>query len=285
MAKIIRLPIDTSDLLALTPLLLKFIGEYCANNFDEVSAYRKTWPQKAREMSSAEIRLDALNVLNQREVKIAVQRFVDSILSPYRDRLEHQLFDMYRQRAFYDPADFFNSDGSPKKLDQIDKEKRVVLDNLLSDLKGKDANAWLLNYKLADRMQAAKALQDIMGKSLELNEQAEELQDTSRSRIRDIVSGALTAIEMKEKNTKEKKAKEEAQPAEYEDVYTSPALEAPDYDAEIPVSPIVNKAREFAIKNNAGINVESDPLVKQAKELARRPQGIDSNTLKGMLDG
>jgi hypothetical protein len=284
-AKPIKLPIDVSDLLGLTPILLRFIGEYCSNNFDEVAAFRKVWPSKAKDMSSAEIRLESLNVLNHREVKIAVQRFVDSILSPYKDRIEHQLFNLYRQRAFYDPAEFFNPDGSPKKLDQIDKEKRLVLDSVTGDLKGKDANAWLVNYKLADRMQAAKSLQDLMGKSLDLIEQKDIVNDDSRKRVQDIMSGAMAGIRaMKqiEKEEQEKKASPvvENAMAEYDIEPDDPAqIEAPAID------PILMKAREIASKQQGGIGVDAHPLVKQAEALVKDKRQNQLDMLKGALGG
>jgi hypothetical protein len=279
MAKPPKLPFDVSDLLSLTPAHLRFIGEYCANNFDESTAFRKAYYQKARDLSEPEVRLEALTVLNNREVKVAIQRFNDSILGPYRDRMEHQIFEVYRNIAMADPMDFFNEDGSPKKLSQIPKEKRLALVAITSDLKGKDATAWLLNYKLGDRMQALKSLADIMGKSAEITDQVEQVSDDSRKRLSDIMAGVKAGMkltkETEEKEDRIRKAKraEAMKIMRAEDNITD--VEVSDVvriEAPVEQSELIEQAMEYA--NGQGeIGVEEVEILKGYQKFNNRKPG------------
>lgn len=265
MAKQQRLPMDVSDLLSLTPAGLRFIGEYCSSNFDEVYAFRKAYYQKARDLTDPEVRLEALSILNDREIKIAIQRFNDAILGPYRDRMEHQIFQVYRNIAMADPADYFNEDGSPKKLSQIPKDKRLALVAITSDLKGKDATAWLLNYKLGDRMQALKSLADLLGKTNDIEEQAEQVSDDSRKRLSDIMAGVKAGLKLSQENEKKEK-KAESTKSKWGttvtdvEVSTPSAIEAPKEN-----DTLLGQAKRLA-NDAGGLGVEEAEVVENPRK-------------------
>jgi hypothetical protein len=274
MAKAVKLPMDISDLLNLTPALINFIGHYISNNFDETIAFKKAFPAKLKGLSGPEIRLEALSLLNNREVKLAVQRYTESVIAPHRDKLEMQIMEVLRQRSFYDPLDFFHEDGSPRKLSDIDKQKRVVLDNIMNDAKGGRGERDLLNYKLADRMQAIKALNEIINKVDELAVTDNGVTDESRKRIQDVMSGAMLALKANKKSEKkEKKAEEtvEATDVEFEEVEETVEqpkeplqIEQPNVDNH----PLVIKALAIANQQTGGIDAENHPMVKNARKVA-----------------
>jgi hypothetical protein len=258
MAKQIKLPIDISDLV-IPPLELKFIGIYCTHSFDEVTAYRKAFPNRIKGLSEPEVRLEALNLLNKREIKLAVERFVDSVLSPYQEKLDYQLLSVLRTRAFYDVAWYFHEDGTAKKLSEIAPEHRVVIDSVITDMKGKNADVMVTTIKLGDRTQAIKMMQELLRKKDSIEEEAADVSSDSRVRLQDIFRSVEKGIEIANKSNKPKEPiPAEVIPAQVE------------YSSGLEISPIVKKAKELAAKETGGIGIQDHPLVKQAKELAGR---------------
>ena len=276
-----RLPIDTSDLLDLTPTLLKFIGHYCSNNFMEVEAYRKTWPAKAKQMTSQEIRLDSLHILNNRSVKIAVERFVNSVLDPYRDKLEHQVLNVLRSQAFYDIADYFYPDGSVKPLDKIDPDKRNAIESVMRDLKGARGEAELVNYKLADKRSAIKMLTDLLKKDGEGKDAFSAVSEDNRKRVSDIMAGALAGIEAERNSTKPVEPKQantykpESEDVEVveDEIDIDNSNDMKQLEAAVEKTIIVVKAKQIATKETFGMDVENHELVKKAREVARKSLG------------
>jgi hypothetical protein len=265
MARPLKLPIEVSDL-NLAPRELKFIGEYCTSGFNETEAFKKSHYHSG--MSNAEMRLSALEILNKREVKIAVERFVSSVLDPYRDKIEYQILEVLRSRAFYDVSWYYHADGSVKKLDEIDRDARHAIDSILEDYRGKDAQVRLVNYKLADKMQAQKALQELLKK----NQTQEEgvLPEDARKQISEVFAGALAGIAMSQVKTARGAKQEPKQGITHEPLQTIPMdVVEPDTSPEVEASPVVQKAKEFAKKETSGLLVNAHPLVQQARDAVR----------------
>jgi len=276
-----RLPIDVSDLLDLNATLLRFIGHYCVEGFDETTAYKKTYPGKSKEMSSVEIRLEALHILNQRSVKIAVERFVGSVLDPYRDRIEHQFLEVLRNRAFYDPSDYFHPDGSVKSLDEIPREKRHAIDAVMRDFRGAKADAVLVNYKLSDKSQAMKQLTELLRKADGTEEAQLEVAEDHRNQVQSIMAGARAAIEgmkaLAKESPKEKVAEkvapviktvpsfEDDEPLMIEESDSSLAVT---FTVDVENDPMVIKAKELVGRDNSGIGVDTHPMVERARSMA-----------------
>ena len=195
-----NLPVDVSDL-SLSVKEIKFVGSYCANGFDAVAAMKDAGlipPTTPYTMA----RLKGIEISNRPNVRTAVQRFTENVLSPYRDQLRVQTLDMLKARAFYDESIFYHPDGTAKPLDAIPREWRYAIDGVTEDFRGKDANVRTVNYKLADRMSAAKMLQELLKVK---EEESSTLPTDATDRLRSIFNsmakaGAIGAMEaMKQK--------------------------------------------------------------------------------------
>lgn len=269
-----RLPIDVSDL-QLTLQEIKFIGEYCTSNFEEVKAYKRVFKSRLEGLSEPEIRLSAFEVLNKRDVKIAVQRFVDSVLGPAADKLDYQLLHVLRKRAFYDVADFFNKDGTVKRLDQISEEDRVVIDGIEQDLKGKNADAVLTKFKLGDRNAAIKQLVDLLKKKDDAIEEATVATDSQRKMVQEI----FNSIQLEPTSTKgimhdHSNVIVPSMPLDDEEI---------DEQESVPIElepALVTKAKEIVKKRSFGFDddIEDHPLVQQAKEIAKQKEMARGNS-------
>jgi hypothetical protein len=276
-AKLVKLPIDTSDLLDLTPLQTKFIGLYCVEDFDPVSAYKKTYGLRCKDLTETEIRLASMELLNQRSISIAVARFKEQVLAPYRDVIETQILAVLQARAFSKPTDFFNTDGSAKRLDQIDQGKLHAIESITTDFKGKDAQIKVVQYKIADKSMAIKQLVELLKKD-DGPEEISNVSDEARKRVSDIMTGAKFGAKMAKdllkQNEPEKKA--EATKAEYEEAEDAElaqmdadgdsfeAIEAP--EVPIDLDPVVQQAKKIVAQNNAGFVPEGHELIAQARE-------------------
>jgi hypothetical protein len=272
MAKQLKLPINTDDLLDLTPLQTRFIGLYCVEDFDPVSAYKKTFGFRCKEMTDTEIRLASMELLNQRSISIAVARFKEQVLAPYRDTIETQILAVLQARAFSKPTDFFNTDGSVKRLDQIDAGKLHAIESITTDYKGKDAQLKVVQYKIADKSTAIKQLIDLLKKD-DGPEEVSNVSDEARKRVSDIMTGAKMGAKIAKDTIKsmQEKPAEKVVETEYEDVESEEVeddLEDKDVEVEMPVdlSPLVQKAKQIEASSNAGFVPVDSELVKEARE-------------------
>jgi len=155
-----KLHIDFSDL-GLNLKEIRFVGYYCANNFDSISAMHESGLLPTS-VKGASARLRSLELLNRPAIKEAIQRFIDSELEPSRDKFKFQIMTTWSARAFYDISNFYYPNGTVKPLDEIPVEARSAIDRVIKDIKGKDGEYDLVNYQLADRAQAYKILQEVL---------------------------------------------------------------------------------------------------------------------------
>lgn len=258
-----RLPIDVSDL-ELTSKELKFLGEYVTQGYNDVAAYKKFYNTKG--MANSDIKMEALALVNDRRIKLGVQRFVNLTLDPYRDMLEHQVLNILQRRAFYDPSDFYNDDGSVKPLDQIEHDLRKCIDDVKEDWKGKDADRRQVTYTLAKRMEALKMLQALLKEGQAVKEEGSEKE---KAGMRDTVKGILGQLPNILKAARGEDIKEKAQPIALERD-KSPVIDIkvePEIPEGVP-SLIEKKALDITNKANAGFPLD-DPLVAKARQIAR----------------
>jgi len=218
MAKQRELPIDVSDLNELTYHDIKFIAEYCGSgDFDEVKAYKKVFPTQAKSMAHSQIKLEGYKVLNQPQVKMAVQRFIDMVIQPSISKFQMSAFGTLKARMTWKPTDFFNDDHSPKKLSQIPEDKLVCIDNINNDLKGARADNGITNFKLADRMEAYREMQKMFAKAEAVVDTPAAVAEEHRNRVNDIMAGAMAGIEAANRSRikeHEMKQAQRTQPAE-----------------------------------------------------------------------
>jgi hypothetical protein len=271
MPRVTKLPIDVSDL-SLQPNELKFVGTYCTeSNMDEVIAYKKAFPHRVKGLSYSEVRLASLELLNKREIKLAIKRFTDSVLGPWQDKLSHQLLSVLRTRAFFDVSDFFHEDGSPKRLSEIPEELRVVIDGVSQDAKGKNADVFVTMFKLGDRVTAMKMLQELLKKKEEIDENAQEMPSEARQRIRDVFAGLEKGLSIA--NRIKKSAEHEQEMAQIEHNTDDVVDVAVTYDPEIETAPVVKAAKKLANMELSGVGVEKHPEVERARDIVRKMRG------------
>jgi hypothetical protein len=148
------LPIDFHDL-SLNPRELKFVAVYCTNGFDTRHAAQVAgFASKRKEFDG---RLTA-GILNRPGVAEAIRRFMEKMISPYKDRLNMELLEVYYRRATYDIATFYDDHGRILPLNNIPIEWRCCIDGLDTQYYGKDADVKVMTYKLPSRDQALGVL-------------------------------------------------------------------------------------------------------------------------------
>jgi len=267
MGKAKRLPMDVTDL-GLEPAQLRFLGEYCTNGFDESAAFSVAYPRLTKNMEPGEIKIEGQVMANQREMKIAVQRYVSSVIDPYRDTTEAELLQVYRSRALYDPANYIDKDGNAKPLEEIDRVHRYAIDGYKKSYYGRNADREVREVTFANRTQSLKQLEEFLSKGKESN--VETVPDDTKKRLKDIFAGVDKGLKIA-KDLGTIKQAEQFQSIEYHDTeYVEMEVDV-DAPVIIPVeqSPIVIGAKKVAARETGGILVETNPLVQKAREFAQ----------------
>lgn len=113
--------------LELNPREYKFLAVYCSNNFDAVDAVQKAGYV---ERTHAKYRAIAYSLLQRKEIVEAIRIYIDTVIQPYKDRLELELLNIYYRRATYIITEFFDSNGFAKPLNEIDKEWICCIDSI-----------------------------------------------------------------------------------------------------------------------------------------------------------
>lgn len=135
---------------------LAFVVEMISNGCDKVKAYKATHkcPETLTETQYRKIGA----ILRKEEVKQLLRRGIQKRMSESLDNLDARLLETYITRAFYDMRDFVDDDGEPISLHKIPEKLRCVIDGVEKKYYGKDAEAYTVTYKFANRDQALKVL-------------------------------------------------------------------------------------------------------------------------------
>lgn len=139
--------------LELNPREYKFLAIYCSNNFDAENAVMEAGYQ---ERTRAGYRAIAYSLLKREAITEGIRIFIDTIIQPYKDRLELELLNIYYRRATYNIKTFYNSKGSPLDLDEIDREWMCCIDDV-KYIKV-DSRQIISAYQLPNRDMALQAL-------------------------------------------------------------------------------------------------------------------------------
>lgn len=113
--------------LELNPREYKFLAVYCSNNFDAVDAVEKAGYV---ERTHAKYRAIAYTLLQRKEIVEAIRIYIDTVIQPYKDRLELELLNIYYRRATYNICTFLDNRGNSKLLNEIDKEWLCCVDGV-----------------------------------------------------------------------------------------------------------------------------------------------------------
>ena len=155
-----ELPMDLSKLdLSLNEQ--KFVANYCANGFNGTDAIKKSGYKLGTKTASSM----AWQLLQKEEVNKAIKLFLDSVLKPFRDKLEYELLNIYYRRATFSVSTFFTPNGNAKPLNDIPDEWHCCLDGVEKKHFGKDATRTVILYALPNRDASLNKLFDFVTKN------------------------------------------------------------------------------------------------------------------------
>lgn len=138
--------------LNINPREYKFLAVYCSNNFNAEDAVEKAGYV---ERSKARYRAIAYTLLQRKEIVEAIRIYIDTIIQPYKDRLEMELLNVYYRRAMYTIDKFYDSNGNPLQLKEIDKDYICCIDDIKYVKNGQNL---IPAYQLPNRDLALQAL-------------------------------------------------------------------------------------------------------------------------------
>jgi len=138
--------------LNINPREYKFLAVYCSNNFNAEDAVEKAGYV---ERSKARYRAIAYTLLQRKEIVEAIRIYIDTIIQPYKDRLEMELLNVYYRRAMYTIDKFYDSNGNPLPVKEIDKDFICCIDDIKYVKNGQNL---IPAYQLPNRDLALQAL-------------------------------------------------------------------------------------------------------------------------------
>ena len=140
--------------LNLNPREYKFLAVYCSNNFNAEDAVEKAGYV---ERSKARYRAIAYTLLQRKEIIEGIKIYIDTIIQPYKDRLELELLNVYYRRAMYTIDKFYDNKGNPLPLKEIDRDYICCIDDI-KYVKVTGTNRVISAYQLPNRDSALQAL-------------------------------------------------------------------------------------------------------------------------------
>lgn len=184
--------------LNLNPREYKFLAVYCSNNFNAEDAVEKAG---YAERNKARYRAIAYSLLQRKEIIEGIKIYIDTIIQPYRDRLELELLNVYYRRAMYTIDKFYDDEGNPLPLKEIDRDYICCIDDI-KYVKVTGTNRVISAYQLPNRDSALQALykfatgQDINATSI--------LPDDAKKKIQNIYQTVMkiNKVSVKPQNIK-----------------------------------------------------------------------------------
>lgn len=153
---------DDAMVATLTDQEVAFCREMVANGMNRERSYRNAFGEREGEkgVSSTTVAKRVYKLLSREDVRRFLRFAIEKSMGIEADNIDAQLLHTYMERAFYDIADFSDSDGNLIPLERIPESKRCVIDGIERKYYGKDADVCVVTYRLADRGAALKALND-----------------------------------------------------------------------------------------------------------------------------
>ena len=185
--------------LELNPREYKFLAVYCSNNFDAVDAVEKAGYV---ERTHAKYRAIAYTLLQRKEIVEAIRIYIDTVIQPYKDRLELELLNIYYRRATYSISTFMDNNFNYLPIKEIDKEWLCCIDGMKQTKYGPE-------YILPNRDLALQALYKfVTGQDLSVNP---ILPEEAQKKMKIIYNNVLKInATVKPKNIKKKVKRDES---------------------------------------------------------------------------
>lgn len=139
--------------LDINPREFKFLAVYCSNGFNAEDAVEKAGYV---ERSKAGYRAIAYSLLQRKEIVEGVKLYINTVIQPYKDRLEMELLNVYYRRAMYTIDKFYDENGNPLQLNKIDKDYICCIDDI--KYTRTTGNTVIAAYQLPNRDLALQAL-------------------------------------------------------------------------------------------------------------------------------
>lgn len=187
------LPSNMQHIENLTVSEYKFVAIYCSNGFDMVDACKKSGYECN---STQEYRALANSILTKEEIVEAIKLYVQTIIKPYKDRLEYELLDIYYKRATYKVEYFYDNNYVFLPIDKVPEEWRCCVDGVKQGKFG-------LELILPNRDLALQALNKfVTGQNVD----SSVLPDEARKKIQNIYNVIKAdSVNFKAPNIKERK--------------------------------------------------------------------------------
>ena len=179
----------------------KFLAVYCSNGFNAEQAVEAAG---YAERTKAQYKAIAYSLLQRKEIVEAIKIYINLVIQPYKDRLEMELLNTYYKRATYTIDKFYDNQGNPRPLEEIDKEYICCIDDI-KYVKITGSNTVIPAYQLPNRDLALQALyrfitgQDITNSSI--------LPEEAQKKLKIIYNNVIKVNNIKPKNIKKKTIK------------------------------------------------------------------------------
>lgn len=148
------LPVDLADL-NLSSKEIRFVVAYCTNNFVATKAYRMLG---VKDVNPNIAKQSAMQMLVQPGVATAISRYVETMMRPFKGKLEFQVLDIWYRRATYSIEMFVDENNNLIPIKNIPQEWRCCIDGIEKKSSGAiDPLSWH-EYVLPNRDKALDAL-------------------------------------------------------------------------------------------------------------------------------
>jgi phage terminase small subunit len=214
-----QLPVNIDDL-GLTPREVKFVCEYITNGYiaEEAAKTSGLLPDNA---GSVATRLHCSKLLSDERIKTAIGRTKQSFTEPYKEIHYSKIQEQLEVRAFYDIADYYDSDGIPIPLDRIPLKKRYAIDDIkvfnAVDKNGQEHNV-TTGYVLANKDKARAELRSLHEERKE--DKPDNGNEDARRKVLDLIDVFSKGVRtgMKKSEIEEKPIAQEAPLLKAEDI-------------------------------------------------------------------
>lgn len=129
----------------------------------------------------ADAHVKGLRMMQDQRIRTAITRLIESIMAPYRERLEYQLLTTWYNRAFYNFCDFYDETKDDKgHVHYVMKPMSELTDDQVAAIDGIDFGK-SPHYILAKRQDALSSLKDALFEAQKERMKTPDKQDSMRS--------------------------------------------------------------------------------------------------------
>jgi len=172
---------------------MRFIAAYIANDFNAVEAWHACNSGHRAEIpntggcTNQTAAKKGCALLKKKKVQEALTAYMKSFIGEHKDKLEYKILNQLYLRAFYNPFDIINEDGSLKPERQIPADHKQLIAGIKQTMHPKDPSCRITEVKLADRDKARKELELYINMLHVENVQTLKVDSTTKDKLRSIL--------------------------------------------------------------------------------------------------